>query len=257
MEMTGLFCNFRNIPILYIVKYDTDMELKAILFKRYPALYLCLFLIYGCGQTVDRSNNRMESVPVSPIQTDKPQTEDSVIADSVVYAPKQKVRDKTVDTLSQKTEQKAEHVDDIPMLISAKELRDTLLKTVVLEKDSLMQEKVTLSVLTSAGKAPWVEDRIFVRMYNYSSDTLLTGLSYKVEFFDNGKWIMVSPPKNVGWEDIGYILYPFIARDFPVLLFPDRHTYRPGTYRIVKSPSARNRSGPYRKMEVSAEFEIE
>ncbi|MCT1525038.1 immunoglobulin-like domain-containing protein [Sphingobacterium hotanense] len=230
------------------------MELKTILFKRYPSLYLLLIFICGCQQTADSSNDQQESVPVSPIQTDKPQTEDAVIADSVVYAPMRKVRDKTFDTLSQRTEQKAKHVDDIPMLISAKELQDTLLKTVVLEKDT---DRVTLSVLTSAGKAPDVEDKIFVTIYNYSSDTLLTGLNYSVEFLDKGKWIQVSPPKNVGWEDIGYILNPFIARDFPILLFPDRHSYRPGKYRVSKGYHILQHLGQKLKKEVSAEFEIE
>lgn len=255
MEMKGLFCNFRVIPILYIVKYDTDMELKAILFKRYPSLYLLLIFICGCQQTADSSKDRQESVPVSPIQTEHPHTEDTVTVDTMVHD--RKIPEKMVDTLSQRAEQTAKHAGDIPMFISARELQDTLLKTIVLDRDSLSRERVNLSVLTSAGMAPKVEEKIFVRMYNYSSDTLLTGLNYKVEFLDNGKWVMVSPPKNVGQEDIGYMLNPFIARDFPILLFSDQHTYRPGKYRVSKEYRIFRHPAPRPKMEVSTGFEIE
>ena len=243
------------------MKYDVDMELKAIFFKRYESLYLLLFFIFGCGQTADRSNYRQDTVPVSPIQAEDFHTEETVAVDSMPddnrpHGENLPTEDKTVKTLAQKAEPKAPN-EDIPMLISTNVMQDTLLKTVVLEKDSLMQEKVTLSVLTMAGKAPGVEEKISVRMYNYSSDTLLTGLNYSVEFLDNGKWIQVSPPKNVGWVDIGYILNPFIARDFPILLFPARHSYRPGKYRVSKGYRILQGSGPYQKMEVSAEFEME
>lgn len=254
MEIQGLFRNFRDIRILRIAKYDADMELKTILFKRYPGLYLFLIFVYGCQQTADRSNDRMESVPVSPIQTERSKTEDTVAVDSMVHGPD---RNKMRDTLPQRAEPKAKQNEDIPMLISTDVMQDTLLKTAVLEKDSLMRGKVTLSVLTMAGKAPAVEEKISVRMYNYSSDTLLTGLNYSVEFLDNGKWTKVSPPKNVGWVDIGYILNPFIARDFPILLFPDRHTYRPGKYRVSKGYRILQHSGRNREKEVSAEFEME
>lgn len=229
--------------MLRVAKYDTDMELKAILFAHYLGMYLLLIFIYGCPQTADSSNDRQESVPVSPIQAGYSQTEDTVTVDSMA------------DTLPQKAELKAPN-KDIPMLISTNVMQDTLLKTVVLEKDSLMQNKVTLSVLAMALKAPGIEEKISVRMYNYSSDTLLTGLNYSVEFLDNGKWIQVSPPKNVGWVDIGYILNPFIARDFPILLFPNRHSYRRGKYRVSKGYHILQGSGSYRKMEVSAEFEM-
>ncbi len=261
MEMAALFCNFRNISILYIVKYDADMELKEILFKRYLNLYLLLFFIYGCGQTVDRSNHQQDTVPNSSIQAEDFQTEETAAVDSMSdddrpHGQNLPTEDKMAKTLAQKAEPKAPN-EDIPMLISTNVMQDTLLKTVVLEKDSLMREKVTLSVLTMVGKATGVQERISVRMYNYSSDTLLTGLNYSVEFLDNGKWIMVSPPKNVGWVDIGYILNPFIARDFPILLFPDRHIYRRGKYRVSKGYFIREGSWPFREKEVSAEFEIE
>lgn len=238
------------------------MELKEILFKRYLSLYLFLFFIYGCGQTVDRSSEPQDTVPVSPIPAEDFHTEETTTLDSMPddnrpHAQNLPPQDKTAKTLAQKAEPQASQKEDIPMLISTNVMQDTLLKTVVLEKDSLMQEKVALSVLTSAGKAPDVEERISVRMCNYSSDTLLTGLNYSVEFLDNGKWIQVSPPKNVGWVNIGYILNPFIARDFPILLFPDRHSYRPGKYRVSKGYSIRQGSGPYRQMEVSADFEME
>lgn len=230
------------------------MELKLNRFKHYLALYLLLAFIYGCQQTADSSKDQQESVPVPPIQTEHTKTEDTVTIDSMVHSP---VRDKMVDTLPQKPEQKTKHAGDIPMFISARELQDTLLKTIVLDRDSLRRERVTLSVLTSAGKAPKVEEKLFVRMYNYSSDTLLTGLNYSVEFLDNGKWIQVSPPKNVGQEDIGYMLNPFIARDFPILLFSDRHTYRPGKYRVSKEYRIFHHPAPRPKMEVSTGFNIE
>lgn len=261
MGIQGFFRNFRDIPILYIVKYDTDMELKEILFKRYAGLYLLLLFIYGCGQTVDRSNHQQDTVPNPPIQTERSKTEDTMAVDSMpddnrLHDQNLPTEDKTAKTLAQKAEPKASQKEDIPMLISTDVMQDTLLKTVVLEEDSLMQEKVTLSVLTLAGKAAGVEEKISVRMYNYSLDTLLTGLNYSVEFLDNGKWIQVSPPKNVGWVDIGYILNPFIARDFPILLFPRRHTYRPGKYRVSKGYFIHQGSWPFLKKEVSAEFEI-
>ena len=254
MKIKGLFCNFRDIPILYIVKNDADMELKPILFKRYLGMYLLFVFIYGCQQTSDRSLDQQESVPTSPIQTQQPQIEDTATVDSMVHAP---ARNNRRDTLHQKAELKAPQNENIPMLISTDVMKDTLLKTVVLEKDSLIQDKVTLLILTLAGKAPGVEETIFVRMYNYSSDTLLTGLNYSVEFLDNGKWVMVSPPKNVGWVDMGYILNPFIAQDFPILLFPDRHTYRAGRYRVNKGYFTRQGLWPYRKKQVSTEFEFE
>lgn len=228
------------------------MELKLNRFKHYLAPYLLLIFIHGCQQTAERSKDRQESVPVSPIQT-----EDTGTVDSMFHAAERNVRNKVVEALPQKAEPKAPQNEDIPMLISTNIMQDTLLKTVVLEKDSLMLGKVTLSVLSLAGKAPGLEEKIFVRMYNYSSDTLLTGLNYSVEFLDNGKWIQVSPPKNVGWVDMGYILNPFIARDFPILLFPRRHIYRPGKFRVSKGYFIRQGSWPFREKEVSAEFEIE
>lgn len=257
MEMVGLFCNFRDLRILQTVKYGTDMELKLNRFKHYLAPYLLLIFIHGCQQTADSSKDRQESVPVSTIQTEHPHTEDTVTVNTMVHDQNRKIPEKMADTLSQRAEQTAKHAGDIPMFISARELQDTLLKTIVLDRDSLSRERVTLSVLTSAGKAPKVEEKIFVRMYNYSSDTLLTGLNYSVEFLDNGKWVMVSPPKNVGQEDIGYMLNPFIARDFPILLFSDRHTYRPGKYRVSKEYRIFRHPAPRPKMEVSTGFEIE
>lgn len=257
MEIKGLFFNFRGLRILQTVKYGTDMELKLNRFKHYLAPYLLLIFIHGCNQTTDSSKNREESIPVSPIQTEHPHTEDTVTVNTMVHDQNGKIPEKMDDTLPQKAEPKAPQNEDIPMLISTNVMQDTLLKTVVLEKDSLKQEKVTLSVLTLAGKAPGLEEKISVRMYNYSSDTLLTGLNYSVEFLDNGKWIQVSPQKNVGWVDIGYILNPFIARDFPILLFSDRHTYRPGKYRVSKEYRIFRHPAPRPKMEVSTGFEIE
>ncbi|TJZ61543.1 hypothetical protein FAZ15_10165 [Sphingobacterium olei] len=211
-------------------------------------LILCLLiiLIYGCQQRSDTGKVSEKSVPISLIQTDS-----SVKKTAADDSPGMIAR---ADESNTKDSSK---INPLPMFISGKRFQDLSLPSIDLKADSSTEARVSLSVLGASMIASEIKDTLRVRMYNYTSDTLTTGLHYTVEFQDQGKWNKVSPPENVGFEDLGYGILPFTARDFLVALFPDRHNYRSGKYRVLKRYHLRDYSRSKRKYEIFVEFEIE
>lgn len=228
--------------------------------RNFSKLYFCLsfIFIYGCQQRADKSNQQQKPVRVSPIQRDSVQTtiEDSLEFDSQASDSLRAGSNKTIEILSPESDQKERPAQEIPIMLSGTEFQDTPLQTIDLERDSLVREKVSLSVLTSPLNARSKEEKILVRMYNYSLDTLMIGIHYAVDFQEKGKWIKVAPPDNVGFVDVGYVIHPFMARDFSVALFPDRYIYPPGKYRVMKRYHILDDVSPRKGYEIFAEFEI-
>lgn len=224
-------------------------------------LSLWVLFIYGCQWTANSDNTPQESVQVTPIPSDSTEraasrTADDARTDSADVGQEGFVGDEKADIPEERGVQKTDERKDITIFIPVSQFQDSSLKTFALKADSLTEEKVYLSVLTSAERVPLMEDKIIVRIYNYSADTLMGGNHYKLEYWDNGKWVKVGPPKNAGFEDLGYPINAFEAREFIVPLFPDRHVYRPGRYRVTKPVNIIGKPWPKGENEISAEFDI-
>ncbi|MCT1523660.1 immunoglobulin-like domain-containing protein [Sphingobacterium hotanense] len=132
---------------------------------------------------------------------------------------------------------------------------DAPVRPIILEKAPNRDQGVRVAVLSLPLKVASLKDTIRIRLYNYTSDTLKTGLSYRIEFLERNGWKTVSPPQGYGFfEDIGYSLLPYHGSDFLIRMFPHIHRYRPGRYRIIKDYFVDD----YRNnQEISAEFLIE
>lgn len=225
--------------------------------EKFVRLYICLcfIFIYGCDQRHEKSGQKQDPVQADSVTKGDTITGNGSVLDSRAGDSQGPADDKIRQLSTQDSDRDGKKAKEIPIMLSGKEIQETPLQIIDLERGN--KENVSLSILNAAELSSPVKDKLMVRLSNFSSDTLITGIHYEVLFNENGKWIVVAPPKNVGFVDVGYSITPFSARDFMVPLFPDRVTYMPGKYRVIKKYLILNEAVPRKECEIFADFRIE
>jgi|SRR5690554_3292431 len=117
-------------------------------------------------------------------------------------------------------------------------------------------DTVILSIAPKVFKLSELPDTLYVTMTNNTSDTITTGLHYRIEAFINNEWKSVSP-EDIAYQDIGFRLQPAEYRVFDKLLLKDQIAYQVGKYRIVKYYLKSDYQRNKKTYNLYAEFNIE
>ncbi len=82
-------------------------------------------------------------------------------------------------------------------------------------------------------------ERIRIRIKNGTKETISFGAGYVIERYDeyNEHWVNYGPPAETAVIAIQYMLEPGKSNVYDIALFPDRISYTPGSYRVVKKIS--------------------
>jgi hypothetical protein len=110
---------------------------------------------------------------------------------------------------------------------------DNVSETKNTQENNTINRVVALSLEPNVFKLEKLPETLNVKMSNNTNDTITTGLHYRIEAFENNKWTEVSP-KDMTFNDIGYILPKNDFRDFDTWLLKEQINYKIGRYRIVK-----------------------
>ena len=120
-----------------------------------------------------------------------------------------------------------------------KQFEQHILAPITAEIDSirigsaLLYKGVQLTVDPKVFQHAAIPDVLSVHMLNNSSDTIITGLHYQIEYFENQQWKDILP-KNLLFNDLGWELKPQQSQNFEKELYKDSLAYKAGKYRIVK-----------------------
>jgi len=76
---------------------------------------------------------------------------------------------------------------------------------------------------------------IELAIMNNLQDDITTGESYSVQVLKNGSWIDI--PLDIAFNDPIIIIAPGSKRVFRCELYPEKYSYAPGKYRILKDVS--------------------
>lgn len=95
------------------------------------------------------------------------------------------------------------------------------------------------------------DSTITVVIHNNTDTQITTGLRYKIEFLNNGKWERCEFSEAIVTNLILAIIDAQTQKDFIIYLYPQYHRYEPGKYRIVKNVAYKDE-----EIEVFAYFEI-
>lgn len=98
---------------------------------------------------------------------------------------------------------------------------------------ALLHKGVQLTVDPKVFQHAAIPNVLSVHMLNNSSDTIITGLHYQIEYFENQQWKDILP-KNLLFNDLGWELKPQQSKNFEKELYKDSLAYKAGKYRIVK-----------------------
>jgi len=130
----------------------------------------------------------------------------------------------------------------------------SLVKKDVQKPDDATNE-VMLSVQPDILELSALADTLDIKMTNYTSDTVTTGLHYRVWFFENNQWTTITP-KDMVFNDIGYSLRPMDSKDFVIRLFKEKTHYQVGKYRVIKYFLASDYAKTKESHEVYVEFKV-
>lgn len=103
-----------------------------------------------------------------------------------------------------------------------------------------------------------IPDTLRLRLFNYSTDVIMTGLHHELQYWKEGEWEKIKYPQDfvLVYEDIGYRLLPKESTDYIVQLYTDLYSFDKGKYRIqkyyIKDKQAPKKVTHY----IYAEFEI-
>ncbi|NGM64822.1 immunoglobulin-like domain-containing protein [Sphingobacterium sp. SGR-19] len=118
----------------------------------------------------------------------------------------------------------------------------------------IQEETVTLSVKPTVFNLSQLPETVEVTMINNTRETILAGLHYWIERFENNKWVKVSPDQV--FEDVGYNFSPSVFYTYEKNLFREEIDYKVGKYRIVKYYLKSDYQKPEEEVKVYAEFYV-
>jgi len=72
-------------------------------------------------------------------------------------------------------------------------------------------------------------------MSNNTSEPIMTGENYSIEYFENGKWKTIDAFQYLFFNSIGYLIASRESKDFDINFLGDKHQYVKGKYRLVKN----------------------
>jgi hypothetical protein len=101
------------------------------------------------------------------------------------------------------------------------------------QESSTTGSSVTLSIESESFPYAKIPEEVQVRMTNHTTDTIITGMHYRIEVLNDNKWSVISPD-DMFFIEIAYELKPAEERSFDTPLLTDRILYKAGKYRIVK-----------------------
>lgn len=98
--------------------------------------------------------------------------------------------------------------------------------------EEVLNESVSLCVKPNAFPLAELPDQVEVTLFNYTRDTITTGLHYSIEHYEKNEWKEVSP--ELSFHDLGLTILPSDFHTFEKKLLPDKINYKVGQYRVVK-----------------------
>ena len=101
--------------------------------------------------------------------------------------------------------------------------------------DSIRENSVFLTLHPKVFTVSQLKEKAGLTMTNKTSEPITTGESYSIEYLEDGKWKMLEAFEELFFISIGYQITPGNAKEFKVGFLADKHKYRAGQYRIVKS----------------------
>ncbi|MBD1420200.1 immunoglobulin-like domain-containing protein [Sphingobacterium chuzhouense] len=130
-----------------------------------------------------------------------------------------------------------------------------IISVIFLSSNTLIQEEtVTLSVKPNVFDLSQLPETVEVTMTNNTRETILAGLHYWIERYENNEWVKVSPDQV--FEDVGYNFSPSVFYTYEKNLFKEEIDYKVGKYRIVKYYLKSDYQETKEEVRVYAEFYI-
>lgn len=123
------------------------------------------------------------------------------------------------------------------------------------QAEKVLNKTVSLSVKPDNFKLFELPELVKVTMTNNTNDTITTGLYYRIEFYENNEWKVISPEQF--FEDLGWTLKPSDFHIFETKLLTEQIDYKPGKYRIVKYYLKSDYQNTKEELNIYAEFNIE
>ena len=116
------------------------------------------------------------------------------------------------------------------------------------------EETVTLSVKPNVFNLSELPETVEVTMTNNTQETISAGLHYWIEYYENEKWVKVSPEQ--AFEDICYNFSPSVFYTYEKSLFAEEIDYKIGKYRIAKFYLKSDYQETKEEFRVYAEFDV-
>ncbi len=130
-----------------------------------------------------------------------------------------------------------------------------IISTIFLSSSTPIQEEtVTLLVKPNVFNLSELPETVEVTMTNNTQETILAGLHYWIERYENDRWIKVSPAQ--AFEDINYNFSPSVFYTYEKDLFTEEIDYKVGKYRIAKYYLKSGYQETKKEFRVYAEFRI-
>ncbi len=123
------------------------------------------------------------------------------------------------------------------------------------QEEIVLNKMVLLSIKPNNFKLSELPELVKVTIANNTNDIITTGLYYRIEFYENDEWKVISPEQF--FEDLGWTLIPSDSHIFETKLLTEQVDYKAGKYRIVKKYLKSDYQKTKEELNVYAEFSIE